>query len=209
MENSISAVKHSAASGADLIEVDLRLSGDRVPVAVHDADLNRLFNVEKNVSDLSAELLCSFGISTIGEIADYCSGCGIPVILHIKELAEEMIPALEELSSAYGEEIIYGLVSRKDYSRFRESGLTGRILAFIPDKDDYPGWPEPDIEIVRLWENWVSVERVEAVHKMGKEVFVMTGSPGGKTGETDRNRLLEIERCGADGVIVNDPEGIR
>ena len=41
-ENTLAAIAHARASGADGIELDLRLSGDGEAVVFHDADLQRL-----------------------------------------------------------------------------------------------------------------------------------------------------------------------
>ena len=40
-----------------MVEVDLRFTADKIPVAAHDADLQRVYGVEANVADCSLEEL--------------------------------------------------------------------------------------------------------------------------------------------------------
>ena len=57
IENTLEAVSAASAWGADYAEVDIQLSADGVPVAVHDGNLWRLAGEAVNVSDLTwAEL---------------------------------------------------------------------------------------------------------------------------------------------------------
>ncbi len=57
VENTLPAVEAAADLGADYAEVDIQLTADGVPVAVHDANLWRLAGQLVNVSDLTWEEL--------------------------------------------------------------------------------------------------------------------------------------------------------
>src|SRR4029079_16191350 len=54
-ENTLAAFSRAMSDGADGIEFDVRLSRDRVPVVIHDANLNRTAGVDRRVSDLTAK----------------------------------------------------------------------------------------------------------------------------------------------------------
>lgn len=56
-ENTLAAFSRAMTDGADGIEFDVRLSRDRLPVVIHDANLNRTAGVDRRVSDLSAKEL--------------------------------------------------------------------------------------------------------------------------------------------------------
>jgi glycerophosphoryl diester phosphodiesterase len=53
-ENTLAAFRAAAGAGAEMVELDVRLSRDGVPVVVHDDDIQRIAGREGRVADLSA-----------------------------------------------------------------------------------------------------------------------------------------------------------
>ncbi|HLF56531.1 MAG TPA: glycerophosphodiester phosphodiesterase family protein, partial [Thermoanaerobaculia bacterium] len=51
-ENTLAAIAHAIACGADGVELDVRLAADRVPVVFHDPDLVRLAGDPRRISEL-------------------------------------------------------------------------------------------------------------------------------------------------------------
>ena len=68
LENTLPAFAAAIAAGADGIEFDVRLSGDGVPVIIHDDTLTRTHGVRRRVVDLSAEELRGFGVPSLREL---------------------------------------------------------------------------------------------------------------------------------------------
>lgn len=60
-ENTVGAIR-SAAATADAIELDVRLSGDGVPVVIHDHDLSRLVGRDGAVRDYDAAELATMAV---------------------------------------------------------------------------------------------------------------------------------------------------
>lgn len=56
-ENSIPAFCHAAKAGARMVELDVRLSADGIPVVVHDPDIRRVSGKDGLVRELSADRL--------------------------------------------------------------------------------------------------------------------------------------------------------
>lgn len=54
-ENTMTSFEEALSLGADMLEFDVRLSKDGVPVVVHDANLDRTSNKPLNVADLSSK----------------------------------------------------------------------------------------------------------------------------------------------------------
>lgn len=54
-ENTMSSFAQAMSLGADMLEFDVRLTKDKVPVIVHDSNLDRTSNRSLNVSDLTAK----------------------------------------------------------------------------------------------------------------------------------------------------------
>lgn len=62
-ENTLGAIQHAIASGADIIETDVHSSKDGIAVLIHDSDLMRIAGVSANVKDLNWEELQQITLS--------------------------------------------------------------------------------------------------------------------------------------------------
>lgn len=56
-ENTLAACQAGLEAGADMIQVDVRLTKDKVPVLVHDASLKRTHGIDQTVASLSLSQL--------------------------------------------------------------------------------------------------------------------------------------------------------
>lgn len=92
-ENTIQALEASIAAGADLVEVDVRLTRDGVPVLVHDSTLERTAGVNRAVGGLTLEEL--------GELAP-----GIPTLEDFLQAARGRVPVMIELKAGDREELL-------------------------------------------------------------------------------------------------------
>ena len=63
-ENTLAAIRLAVGSGADGIEIDLRLSKDGIPVVIHDADLLRTGGINKKVREMSASELAKADVGS-------------------------------------------------------------------------------------------------------------------------------------------------
>ncbi|HUS66181.1 MAG TPA: glycerophosphodiester phosphodiesterase [Kofleriaceae bacterium] len=66
-ENTLAAIARAFESGADGVEVDVRLSRDGVPVLIHDADLRRTHGAALRVADATAAELSIHGVPALAE----------------------------------------------------------------------------------------------------------------------------------------------
>lgn len=68
-ENTMASFQAAAVRGLQMIELDVRLTKDQIPVVFHDEDLKRLAGSEKTVSELTAEeLKKQAGACTLEEV---------------------------------------------------------------------------------------------------------------------------------------------
>jgi glycerophosphoryl diester phosphodiesterase len=65
-ENSLAAFAAALAGGADELELDVRLTADGVPVVIHDADVDRVSDLEGPVADLTWADLAHVGVRAPG-----------------------------------------------------------------------------------------------------------------------------------------------
>lgn len=61
-ENSLAAIRRAFERGADGVEVDVRLSADRVPVLAHDEDTRRVAGVARRVAEQTAAELAALDL---------------------------------------------------------------------------------------------------------------------------------------------------
>ena len=78
LENTIPSIERSIKLGVDIVECDVQLSSDGVPVVFHDEDLKRLGGISKKISELSLDEikkidLNGYRIPTLEEVLDVTS----------------------------------------------------------------------------------------------------------------------------------------
>lgn len=90
-DNTLRAFQVAHELGADMWEVDVRLTADGIPVAFHDADLKKACNIDRPVSELTArelqDLTSAAGRSAplFAEVASLAASLGAGIYLDAKE----------------------------------------------------------------------------------------------------------------------------
>jgi len=210
-ENSPAAVRHAFDLGADMAEIDVRLSRDGVPVVIHDEDLVRLFSIGKKVHESSAEELTAlkYGhpneahLATFEQVLEQCRD--FPLLLHVREESETILPIRDVVEKCrMSSKVVWGVVSPDAVRLLKEKGSDPKILAFIPSPEDILRFVAAEVDVIRLWDTWITEERIDLIHRRGVLVAAMTGRRGKDVGETSSERLLELKALGIDWVLVND-----
>ena len=90
-ENSAESFQKAAELGADMVEIDIRLTADGLPVVCHDESLTRLYGVSANIADLTFDQLQAVipagraPILTFETVAAACADLKLGLYLDIKE----------------------------------------------------------------------------------------------------------------------------
>jgi len=91
-ENTLAAVAHAAAAGANAVEVDVRAAGDGTPVLHHDATLDRCTDAAGRVDDHDPDALAAVsvlgtdaGVPTLADALDLAADRGLAVNVEVKE----------------------------------------------------------------------------------------------------------------------------
>jgi glycerophosphoryl diester phosphodiesterase len=85
-------MRKAAELGADMVEVDVRLTADHVPVIAHDENLKRVFGVSGTVSEYTlAELVVMTPanrepIMTFEQLIEFCHSLNLGLYLDIKQI---------------------------------------------------------------------------------------------------------------------------
>ncbi|MEU6388817.1 glycerophosphodiester phosphodiesterase [Streptomyces sp. NPDC046939] len=83
-ENTLPSLRSALALGADVVEVDVRLTRDGVPVLLHDATLERLWRHDRPLSALSADEvrgLTAGGVPTLADALEQAASARLMIDL--------------------------------------------------------------------------------------------------------------------------------
>ena len=207
-EITLDSARFSAELGADYVEMDIRFTKDNIPVIAHDPDTGRLYGRDARICDLTAGEFTNlrnkqhpwhraFTLEeALGEIRT-------PILFHIKESRiAEIMGYIDRLSDR--RRIVMGVQLVEDAALLRAEYPGTEILAFMPGPEQAEAFAQVGSGIIRLWEAWVTPERVDQIHRLGCKVWVMAGISGCSTGYTSPERLLEWRALGVDGILLNE-----
>lgn len=197
-ENTLDAFAAAVSVGADMIELDVRRTSDGCAVVVHDPTLERIWNVRRRVSELTASEVRELGIPDLAVALD-----AIPAHVQVMVDYEETgvaDPALDAVLEADAlERCVFSGDAFAGHRRIREREPSARIAATwtrdmpIPESLlDELGAEFYNPSGNRLGRDPGAVERM---HARGTKVSVWTIDE-----PADMTFFLEL---GADAVITN------
>jgi len=111
-ENTLAAVASAIARGADVVEIDIRFTADRVPVVLHDMTLNRCWDLDRRVNSMTAAEIAmvrrgEHRIPTVVEALDLFIDSSVRVLVDLPDA--DGIAVLVEIcrSHAVADQIIW------------------------------------------------------------------------------------------------------
>ena len=229
-ENTLAAFRAAVEAGAEMVELDLWLAADGVPVAIHDETCGRTTGCRDRVASLRAVELAALdagyvfspdrgrsrpfrgaghGVPTLRDV--FTALPGIRLVLEVKT-ADPAIdaPLAEQLREAGAESRVLlasesGPVLRRLRSSFPgipTSVGSDEVRAFL--RGGSRALPEDALALQvpprALWRRLVTRRFVEEAHRGGREVHVWTVNEAAAAA-----RLLDL---GVDGIITDFPERI-
>ncbi len=198
-ENTLSAFAIAVQKRADMVEIDLRRTGDGEIVVLHDPTLTRLWGLERNVADL--------GLSAVQAL-----GSGSERIPTLRQVLHEVtVPLMVDFT---GSEVVEGalVAAREADAMGRALFVTGnvgalrRLRSLAPEARIGVTWVAPDPPPTDLLhelgaEYWnpvfrlVTPERVAAMHDLGLKVSTWT---------VDKPRqMARVMAAGVDAIVSN------
>lgn len=138
-ENTLYAYQHSMTLGGEVVDADVNLTADGIPVAIHDSTLQRTTNGRGNVADMTyaeiATLDAGYNFTTGGTHPFRGKGLNIPTIesllvafphtlvtLDLKDLRTSAVPPLCSLLERLGRtrDVYIGVDTSAQVARFRQ-----------------------------------------------------------------------------------------
>ncbi|MFH1038095.1 MAG: glycerophosphodiester phosphodiesterase family protein [PVC group bacterium] len=220
-ENTLAAFREAVRVGADLIELDLRLSRDQAVVVFHDRDLSRTTDGAGPVEERTlAELK---RLDAGGYFSADFAGEKIPTLEEvIREIAPGRIGLCVELKIDAGREEARPELVRRVLKIVERERFQNRVMVASFDREAVrlcrtvrpairtglifsreEAWKEcaddgySGLDVLSARWNIITAPRVAAAHRAGREVIAWT---------IDRKSELErVARCFVDGVASNNP----
>lgn len=212
-ENTLPALE-SAAGGADMLEIDIRLSQDGVPVVIHDAGVERTTDGEGLVAELTADELRALdagawfspsysgtAIPTLAEVLATLDADGPALLVEFKGrwAAEEVAVALD-LLAATGVDVVAQSFSATTVSRIAEAAPRLPVGWLVHEIDAAVIAEALSIGADAVNPAAADADGVALAHDAGLAVLVWTPDAA-----ADWARLTAL---GVDGIITNRPEAL-
>ena len=219
IENTLPAVQAAADLNADYAEVDIQLTADGVPVAVHDSNLWRLGGRLVNVADLTLEELRAIPLTDLSNPGETGQAPTLEELIQFCLADEGGMGLLIELKPAAGQgealaQAILALVERYDFGeRAMFMSLDYPCLAVLHQA--HPEWWVGycayasagdidgtiwlyDIDFLAVEENLVSNQLVTQAREWGLPVYVWT--------VYDTDKMEQYLQMGVTGLISDWPD---
>lgn len=215
-ENGIAALDRAVASKADLVECDVRIAGDGIPVVSHDRDLQRLAGRPIKIAEtpsLVLEAVANDAGASVPALARLMAAAfgRVPLMLDVKTVDPEVLEAIADVLAETRfrqEDVVLGLRAPELVEAARRCMPNSPILALHGLSAPLQAFVDLGVHLVRLWEARASAAVIRSLAERGCAVWVTTGGPGtGRAvGDTTEQALAAVLEAGAAGVLVNDPD---
>lgn len=198
-ENTLEALAAAEAAGADMVELDLRRTGDGAIAVVHDRTLERIWGLPRAVAELTLDQvrLCGDGDCRIPSLPDVLAASAGELMLDFVD--EDVVePALDAVAAADAlERMLFAGGNVAGHRRLRALAPAARIALTWTASEPPPEALLDELQVEYLNPEWplVSAELVARMHARGTAVSTWTVDDPAQMG-----RLLDL---GVDAVITN------
>jgi glycerophosphoryl diester phosphodiesterase len=125
-ENSMPAFELAVEMGAEMIELDVLLSSDGVPVVIHDADLTRLAGIKKDIRTLTKAEIGKLDVGS--RFHSKYSGTPVPLLSEVLDWASGKIALNVEIKPESVTDMFEGGVEEKVIQQIREREMEDQVL---------------------------------------------------------------------------------
>ncbi|MDR2627743.1 MAG: glycerophosphodiester phosphodiesterase family protein [Dysgonamonadaceae bacterium] len=215
-ENSLKAVSRCIDMGVDMVEIDIRLTKDSIPVLMHDATVNRTTTGKGNVSDYTLEELKQFHlkdalgvkldmhIPTLKEVVLLCKG---KILINVDKAADYMNEVQAVLKATGTEkQIVYKggktcVEVRKQYGQLLDSIIYMPVISENTKEvdtftDDFlRNCPPVAFEMIYSAETSPVFAQIQKITRQGSRVWVNALWPEMNAGHNDERAVDEPDAC--------------
>ena len=201
-ENTIASFEKAIEMGVDMIELDVHLSNDLVPMVIHDATVNRTTSATGNVADFSAKELQQLGVPSLRDVFELVQNkCSINIEIKVYAATQPVLDVLQ--SSSFDVDKI--IISSFDWLVLQE-------IRFQNDTIKLGVLTETDISLaigfatfikafaIHPYYHLLTAENVEKIKEKGFKIFPWTVN--------EPEDITFVKSLQIDGIITDFPERI-
>lgn len=199
-ENTLASFEKAIGLGVDMIELDVRLSFDKVPMVLHDETIDRTTSKTGKVTDYNAKELQQLGIPTLRDVFELIDNrCEINVELKTFSATQAVLDLIAK--STFDQNKI--LISSFDWNalqevRFHDEDIRIGVLT------------ETDLELALAFAKFIkavaihpyyhllTAENVQKIKEKGFKVFPWTIN--------EPEDITFVQSLEVDGIITDFPE---
>ncbi len=213
-ELTVAAALHSLSKNVAYVEMDTRFTKDNVIVLSHDPTPKRIFGVDRRISDMSSDEFLALRFPSCPQYPSYAlehmlkSGVD-RILFHVKEGGERLY-AIMDMCERYHilDKVCFGVEKAEDVKTVKSHGEYIRVLAFMPEEEYTQSFIDAGADVIRLWEDWITDERVKRIKDAGRKVWIMANPPE-RFAYATVNTVKKWEKLGIDGVLVDEIEELK
>lgn len=208
LENSLAAFSRSVADGADMIEFDVRLSADGIPVVIHDERTGRTARENLRVARCDAARLRTVRLKNgeplpfLDDVLDLVGG-RVPVNIEVKSAGGMKAVSRALVAAGYTGEVLLSSGLREECAAASSScpGIPCGLVTGRPSASDIAFCLRHALPSIHPDHRRLSVLRIRKVLESGLTLFPYTVD--------DPDRFLDLVASGAAGVFSNRTESLR
>ena len=202
-ENTLVAIKSAIAAGAQIIEIDVRVTKDQEVVVIHDSTLERLWGISAPVDQRDWNFISHLGegddrIPLLSDVLPLFIGTKSILMIDMEETDPAQLAYEVTAAGTLGSDQIYWCGNLNGMKQIRSLSKEAKI--WLPW--DQLALPTQELvtevapEFINLHYSFVNRKRVEEFHKMGLKVAVWTVD--------DEATMRWAHAIGVDSITTNE-----
>ena len=201
-ENTIASFKKAIEMGVDMIELDVHLSNDLVPMVIHDDTVDRTTLATGNVANFSAKELQQLGVPSLEDVFTLVQNkCSINIEIKVYAATQPVLDVLQ--SSSFDVEKI--IISSFDWHVLQE-------IRFQNDTIKLGVLTETDISLaigfatfikafaIHPYYHLLTIQNVEKIKEKGLKLYTWTVN--------EPEDMTFVKQLRVDGIITDYPERV-
>ncbi|MDW7691834.1 glycerophosphodiester phosphodiesterase family protein [Flammeovirgaceae bacterium SG7u.111] len=214
-ENSLEAIQHAIDLGFDIVEIDVRVSKDGVPVLMHDGTIDRTTDGTGKPEDLYLAELQDLFLLKDGEKTDYriptledaLAVCEGKIMVDLDLKTSNIAPIIEVIQGGSFEEIVFFFDS--DYRVLKKLKKADANFALMPrahsEKEAGKALTLFEPAVVHIDASFYSKDVVELIKERNARVWINAlGDVDKAIRETQDEKGLEALVVGGANIIQTD-----
>jgi glycerophosphoryl diester phosphodiesterase len=213
-ENTLSAIRHAIAVGADFVEIDVHLSVDGVPVVIHDDTLCRTTNAEKGkkIREVHSHHFKNYdagawfhGVETLEKVPTLEEVLQLDfgktgLMIEIKDDINHDLSSAVFLLLLKSKvpDVLIGSFSAHSVSYFHQKFPKFKLIGIANELDSIKEFDKVGLHHLAIDESLLEKSVMEKISSKYSSIWAYTVD--------DPKRGRELDQLGITGLITNDPE---